>query len=173
MFFHIEHCHLFQRQLIFCLWWRILMALFQFSFCLPVKPEPPFSIQVTKFEEFYNITWDHVNHVDCLSYTVRIRDREGLSQVICEQKHQNNIWRVWEATVTNDNSILTGSCLFSFTGRKTLTTRPKEAAATGQLYCGCEDQNVSWESLFRSMERVELHCRMEDYRDNRTPWEWR
>ncbi|XP_026173396.1 interleukin 21 receptor, tandem duplicate 1 isoform X2 [Mastacembelus armatus] len=45
-----------------------------------VKPQPPFNIQVTKSEGFYNITWDDNSKYDCLEYRVRIRESKDLSK---------------------------------------------------------------------------------------------
>uniref|UniRef100_A0A8C4EKS1 Fibronectin type-III domain-containing protein n=1 Tax=Dicentrarchus labrax TaxID=13489 RepID=A0A8C4EKS1_DICLA len=45
-----------------------------------VKPLPPFDVQVTNTLEFYNITWDHNNKEDCLTYTVRLRESKDLSK---------------------------------------------------------------------------------------------
>lgn len=59
--------------------------------------------------------------------------------------------------------ILTGSSLFPFCRRKADSVKSREAGATFQLHCGCQDPILSWGSLWGSMERVELHCRR-DYR---------
>ncbi|KAI3361326.1 hypothetical protein L3Q82_013504 [Scortum barcoo] len=45
-----------------------------------VKPLPPVDVQVTNTDGFYNITWDHNNQEDCLTYRVRIRDSTDLSK---------------------------------------------------------------------------------------------
>lgn len=39
-----------------------------------MKPQPPAGLQVTNAQDVYNLTWDHVNQEDCLTYVVRIRD---------------------------------------------------------------------------------------------------
>ncbi|XP_035528434.1 interleukin 21 receptor, tandem duplicate 1 [Morone saxatilis] len=45
-----------------------------------VKPLPPLNVQVTNTLEFYNITWDHDNNQNCLTYTVRLRESKDLSK---------------------------------------------------------------------------------------------
>nr|XP_020465318.1 interleukin-21 receptor-like [Monopterus albus]XP_020465319.1 interleukin-21 receptor-like [Monopterus albus] len=46
-----------------------------------VKPEPPFSVQVSVFTDgFYTISWDHNNKANCLIYRVRIRQSNNLSE---------------------------------------------------------------------------------------------
>ncbi|XP_029695018.1 interleukin 21 receptor, tandem duplicate 1 isoform X2 [Takifugu rubripes] len=50
------------------------------ALCDVVKPEPPSQVQVTNMDDFYNITWDHSNQQDCLTYMVRIREANGFSE---------------------------------------------------------------------------------------------
>uniref|UniRef100_UPI0037E84271 interleukin 21 receptor, tandem duplicate 1 n=1 Tax=Semicossyphus pulcher TaxID=241346 RepID=UPI0037E84271 len=45
-----------------------------------VKSLPPFNVQVTNSDGFYNITWDHNNKIDCLTYRVRVRESRDLSK---------------------------------------------------------------------------------------------
>ncbi|XP_041799317.1 interleukin 21 receptor, tandem duplicate 1 [Chelmon rostratus] len=45
-----------------------------------VKPAPPFDVQLTNTEGFYNITWHHDNKEDCLKYMVRVRESADLSK---------------------------------------------------------------------------------------------
>ncbi|XP_038566615.1 interleukin 21 receptor, tandem duplicate 1 isoform X1 [Micropterus salmoides] len=57
-----------------------------------VKPPPPFDVQVTNTDGFYNITWNYDPPEDCLTYTVRIRESKDLSKepaysLLVEQKH--------------------------------------------------------------------------------------
>ncbi|XP_078108381.1 interleukin 21 receptor, tandem duplicate 1 [Sander vitreus] len=50
------------------------------SLCDVVKPLPPVDVKVTNTDEFYNITWDHTNKKDCLTYGVRVRESKDLSK---------------------------------------------------------------------------------------------
>uniref|UniRef100_A0A3Q1ETM1 Interleukin-21 receptor-like n=1 Tax=Acanthochromis polyacanthus TaxID=80966 RepID=A0A3Q1ETM1_9TELE len=43
-----------------------------------VKPSPPFNVQVTNMDEFYNITWDSRKSLCELKYMVRIRESRDL-----------------------------------------------------------------------------------------------
>nr|XP_046256303.1 interleukin 21 receptor, tandem duplicate 1 isoform X2 [Scatophagus argus] len=57
-----------------------------------VKPQPPFNVQVTDTEGFFNITWDHSNQDDCLMYRVRLQQRKDLATdpvyfLTVEEKH--------------------------------------------------------------------------------------
>ncbi|XP_070822918.1 interleukin 21 receptor, tandem duplicate 1 [Chaetodon trifascialis] len=57
-----------------------------------VKPAPPFDVQLTNTEGFYNITWHHDNQEDCLKYMVRVRESTDLSKdpvhsLEVEEKH--------------------------------------------------------------------------------------
>ncbi|XP_059195664.1 interleukin 21 receptor, tandem duplicate 1 [Centropristis striata] len=45
-----------------------------------VKAKPPVKVQVTNTEGFYNITWDHNNQDNCLTYRVRVRESKDLSK---------------------------------------------------------------------------------------------
>ncbi|XP_075962934.1 interleukin 21 receptor, tandem duplicate 1 [Anarhichas minor] len=45
-----------------------------------VKPSPPVNVRVTNTDVFYNITWDHSNQDDCLTYRVRVRDNKEFSK---------------------------------------------------------------------------------------------
>lgn len=45
-----------------------------------MKPLPPVDVQVTNTGRFYNVTWDHDNQEDCLTYRVRIRESKDLSK---------------------------------------------------------------------------------------------
>lgn len=60
--------------------------------CDVVKPLPPFDVQVTNTEGFYNIVWAHDIKEDCLIYTVRVRESKHLSKdpvhsLLVEEKH--------------------------------------------------------------------------------------
>lgn len=46
-----------------------------------MKAEPPSRVRVENADGFYNITWDHGNQVDCLTFTVRVRNSNRLSEV--------------------------------------------------------------------------------------------
>ncbi|KAA8591828.1 interleukin 21 receptor, tandem duplicate 1 [Etheostoma spectabile] len=50
------------------------------SLCNVVKPLPPVDVKVTNTDGFYNITWDHANNKDCLTYIVRVRESKDLSK---------------------------------------------------------------------------------------------
>ncbi|XP_070768676.1 interleukin 21 receptor, tandem duplicate 1 [Enoplosus armatus] len=57
-----------------------------------VKPLPPFHVEVTNTDGFYNITWNNDNQKDCLTYRVRIRESKDLSKdpalsLLVDQKH--------------------------------------------------------------------------------------
>ncbi|KAK5862058.1 hypothetical protein PBY51_017490 [Eleginops maclovinus] len=45
-----------------------------------VKPQRPIDVQVRNTDGFYNITWDHINTVDCLIYRVCVRESKNLSK---------------------------------------------------------------------------------------------
>ncbi|XP_074540560.1 interleukin 21 receptor, tandem duplicate 1 [Halichoeres trimaculatus] len=45
-----------------------------------VTVPPPFDVQVTDSNGFYNITWEHSIEKDCLTYDVRIRESSKLSE---------------------------------------------------------------------------------------------
>ncbi|XP_044064517.1 interleukin 21 receptor, tandem duplicate 1 isoform X2 [Siniperca chuatsi] len=57
-----------------------------------VKPQPPFDVQVTNTDGFYNITWNNDNQIDCLTYRVRVRESKYLSKdpahsLVVQEKH--------------------------------------------------------------------------------------
>ncbi|KAM6995269.1 uncharacterized protein LKV04_007493 [Tautogolabrus adspersus] len=45
-----------------------------------VKALPPLDVRVTNSGKFYNITWDHSNRADFLTYRVRVRESRNLSE---------------------------------------------------------------------------------------------
>ncbi|CAJ1062888.1 interleukin 21 receptor%2C tandem duplicate 1 [Xyrichtys novacula] len=45
-----------------------------------VKASPPFDVRVTKTDRSYNITWEHENKDDYLTYEVRIREKGDVSK---------------------------------------------------------------------------------------------
>ncbi|XP_029307631.1 interleukin 21 receptor, tandem duplicate 1 [Cottoperca gobio] len=45
-----------------------------------VKALPPVDVHVTNTAGFYNVTWDHVNKIDTLTYRVRVRESKDLSK---------------------------------------------------------------------------------------------
>lgn len=51
------------------------------DFTFTVKRPPPFNVQVTNTDGFYNITWDNNDQEDCFTYNVRIRSSIDLSKV--------------------------------------------------------------------------------------------
>lgn len=56
-----------------------------------VKLQPPFNVQMTNSEGFYNITWGHSDQDDSIQYTVRIREskdsQDPIHSLLVEGKH--------------------------------------------------------------------------------------
>lgn len=94
-----------------------------------VKPEPPSEVQVANMEGFYNVTWNHVNQEDCLTYEVRIREAKKSSTVTCGDKPQEH----GHAMLLTLALLGTGAGLFLFLVHEVPAPESREAAATSPL----------------------------------------
>lgn len=96
-----------------------------------VKPEPPFKVQVTNMGDFYNITWDHSNQVDCLIYMVRIREADGFSEVTCMEKARLHVHTCCRPPVTP-----------LFCHRSQFTPFPRTESASSWIIRGCSHEST-------------------------------
>lgn len=132
------------------------------GFSFTVKPLPPFNVQVKDTDGFYNITWSNNNsHLDCFTYRVRIRESQH-PKVTPAKTSATLPFLLIILTQTFFIFFPTGSSSFPSDRRAVYSVGPQQTEAASELFCGCSGQNVSWEPVPGSVERVESCCRLED-----------